>query len=1077
MMRRPAVLAVLLAAASVTFGPRDSQAQDEKRAVVPRSQGKPTAEPGKPKGPEGPGGPNLGGERFVRRNTEVMAEAKWQEAFKLLKKLIESTSDEDPSKPDLFYRLSEMYWERASAVGLNAFAREEECLEKSRGNAGAEDACTKAREAAVASTQQYRDQAIKIYKHIVQKYPRYPRLDGVLFALGYNFQQKGEPDSAKRIYIELIKRYPNSEHIADTLLNVGEIYFDAGQVDDASVAYGKVVSTYPESSVYGYALYKLAWCAFNQNRHTDALKYFLKVVEHTNDMRRSGQAGNRLTLKKEALRDLVRTYVNIDGANPVKAVDFFRRVAPDDYLDLAERLAELYSDTGQFQKSNSLYRELIRLQPNTYKAVSYQIKIAYNTGNIGQQIESVRELKRLVTLWSTVKDAKDADPARVAKDKASIEEQLRRVAVTYHTTAIKTKNPNDYALAYELYSDYVKVFPEGPEAYTMTFYFAELLYDSKKWQEAARNYERALELNPTGEFTKDAAHGTVLAYKKLLLDDTKGGAPSQKGGGGANAESVDIPEPQPISEDYERFIKACDLYKKYVDKSEYLVDIEYDAARIYYDLNHFDKAAPRFKDIAENHQKHRLAIYAANLLLDIYNLQKNFDELEKQADTFLRIYPRDRDPEFNDTLVTIKQQSTFKRCSSSEASKEYRKSARCYLNYAKKFPQSKFVDKALYNASLNLEREKLIEQSIQTKLELINNYKSSELVPKALYQIAGNLHALAIYSEASKAYEYYAEQFPDRDEAKDALRFAAIFRQGLGQMDEAIADARAYVKIIGTDKAKAAEVQFTLGMMFEKQGKWDEVIRHYQRFLKDYAGAATPDLIIEAHTRIGNAYMAEKKPDERKAQKAYEAAYSTFSDLSDEQKQGLTTGRSAVAEARFKQGEAIFREFEAAKLRILPYKNVTKYVTEMSEKIKARTEVIIRASKIYNEVIQFQSPNWAIAALARIGQMYQAMANDVYEAPAPGSFDEEQKEVFKGAMAERATVPEGKAVEAYVICMKKAQELRWFNEWSDLAERQLARLNPQEYRYNAEIRARPDHFGGKTIRGNIVTELKVEDDG
>ena len=55
--------------------------------------------------------------------------------------------------------------------------------------------------------------------------------------------------------------------------------------------------------------------------------------------------------------------------------------------------------------------------------------------------------------------------------------------------------------------------------------------------------------------------------------------------------------------------------------------------------------------------------------------------------------------------------------------------------------------------------------------------------------------------------------------------------------------------------------------------------------------------------------------------------------------------------------------------------------------------------------------------------------------------------------------------------------MRWFNEWSDLAERQLARLNPQEYRYNAEVRARPTNFGGKTVRGGLVTQVKVEEDG
>jgi tetratricopeptide (TPR) repeat protein len=227
MMRGPVALALAVVLGGVGLSSPEARAQEQKRQFVPKAQGGPA--PGEaPARRREQKGPGLDGERYMRAKVEVQAEAKWQESFKLLKKLIESTGDNDPTKPDLFYRLSEMYWERASSAGMVAFAREEQCLERARGNAGTEAECTRTREAEVAATEGYRDQAIKVYKHIVQNYPRYPRLDGVLFALAFNYQQKGEPEGAKKIYIELIKRYPDSDHIADSLLNLGEILFDAG---------------------------------------------------------------------------------------------------------------------------------------------------------------------------------------------------------------------------------------------------------------------------------------------------------------------------------------------------------------------------------------------------------------------------------------------------------------------------------------------------------------------------------------------------------------------------------------------------------------------------------------------------------------------------------------------------------------------------------------------------------------------------------------------------------------------------------------------------------------------------------
>lgn len=1070
--------AAALAAFALTLGAvhvDEAVAQDKKKSFVPEAQANTQGEPAKKRA--GKQGPGLGGEQFVRRQTEALAEEKWREAFNLLKKLIKTTPDSDPAKPDLLYRLSEMYWERASATEMRAFDTEEQCL-KSAPNDAAAAQCTKTREQTAAGAQQYRDQAIEVYKHIVKNFPRYPRLDGVLFALAFNYQRKDQPEAAKKIYGELIRRYPRSVHIPDTLLNIGEIFFEDGKVAQAKRAYEKVTTSYRDSTVYGYALYKLGWCNYNLGKFQDALKVFLRVIEHGRKMK-GGR--NRLTLIREAQRDLVRTYVHLDEANPNKAIPFFQRVAPDDYLDLSEKLAEAYADTGQYEKSNQLFRNLIKRQRSSYRVVGFQTMIASNTQNLGDQVKAIKELKRLVQLWAKVREAKDAEPDRVQRDEVRIEELLRRTAVDKHRLYMKTKNPDHAALAYDLYTDYVAIFPGGKNAYDMTFYFAELNYDLKKWKDAATSYEKALELQPKGQHTKDAAHGAVLAYKELL-NLSRTSQPKTKIDDESSLESkgeteVKIPEPEPISEDHLAYIAACDLYSKYVEKSEFLVDIEYDAALIYYNFNHFDKAIPRFKNIAEKHKNHRLAIYAANLLLDTYNLKRDFEALDKQVDIFLKIYTPDRDPEFYALLTKLKQQSTFKKCQGIETTKKYIEAARCFRRYARQFPKSDYVDEALYNAALNYEREKQIERAIQVRLTLVNNVGEGELVRKALYQIAGNLHALAIYSKASEAYEFYADNFPDTEEAKDAIRNAAVFRHGLGQLDKATENYLKYMKLVGRkDKEKASEVFFSLGDILEQQQEWKRAVSHYQKFLKDYGKVAKIDLILEAHTRIGNAYMKESRPDEKKAQKAYEQAYTTFMELSDADKKSVTTGIAAVAEARFKMGEAIFADLERKPLQGKSFRNLKRFVREMTDRIKERTLIVVEAQKIYLEVIEFRSPNWAIAALARIGQMYQALGNDIYNYPAPKSFNDEQVEIFKGQMTDMSEVQIGKAVEAYVLCMQKAQELRWFNQWSDLAEKQLASLRPREYRYNAERRAKPTYFGPPAVAQSVITDLPTEEE-
>ena len=132
-----------------------------------------------------------------------------------------------------------MFWERASSTDIQAFADEEKCLERG----GNEQNCEANRKALVARSEKYRDDAIKVYKHIVRNFPNYPRLDGVLFALAFNFQQKGKPQAAKKIYKTLIQRFPRSRHVPDTL-SISLKSTLRRNVNVATKAYRKVVTNY-----------------------------------------------------------------------------------------------------------------------------------------------------------------------------------------------------------------------------------------------------------------------------------------------------------------------------------------------------------------------------------------------------------------------------------------------------------------------------------------------------------------------------------------------------------------------------------------------------------------------------------------------------------------------------------------------------------------------------------------------------------------------------------------------------------------------------------------------------------------
>jgi hypothetical protein len=149
---------------------------------------------------------------------------------------------------------------------------------------------------------------------------------------------------------------------------------------------------------------------------------------------------------------------------------------------------------------------------------------------------------------------------------------------------------------------------------------------------------------------------------------------------------------------------------------------------------------------------------------------------------------------------------------------------------------------------------------------------------------------------------------------------------------------------------------------------------------------------------------------------------------------------------------------------------------KMREIFEKKLEVAQKAQKIYEEVILFKRPDWAIAALYKIGSQYQNFAETVRNSPIPDRLTFRQKELYKGMLEDRAVQVEKKAVKAYKRAINVAKKERWFNEYSRKAEVQLSDLRPKQYGEPAEIRAEPKHFRPGYTRSGFIDKLEEEGD-
>jgi len=201
----------------------------------------------------------------------------------------------------------------------------------------------------------------------------------------------------------------------------------------------------------------------------------------------------------------------------------------------------------------------------------------------------------------------------------------------------------------------------------------------------------------------------------------------------------------------------------------------------------------------------------------------------------------------------------------------------------------------------------------------------------------------------------------------------------------------------------------------------------------------------------------------------------------------------AVAEARFYQAEEELEKFLQIDFpRDLTFNKKDKKKFKDSQKrftkwLEEKGGKLAETQEMYQNVITLKSPNWAIAAAARIGQLFQTFADQLYTAPIPkppsipwqlryypdlkADFLQAYRDGYCDALVDKAEPLETKAIEGLQTCLGKSTELNWFNNWSRLCEAELNQIRPTEYPIASEIRLEPGQVASILANPTVVTEV------
>jgi len=1105
-----AVLAVLaLGAPGAAFAQeaapkkKDAKAKDRDK----EKDKKPTAKESEKKGPAKIEIPKE--EKEVSKDAQ--ADLKRDEAIKMLQE-ISARFPTGPRKADVMFQLAELYWEKSKYLYFKEMHKYnqdvEDCQKKSKDYRKCEDLKINTRQSEL-----YRKQALDIYQKIIKEYPDYPRKDEVLFVLGYNLYEMGKKTDGIKFYWDLIKQFPKSKFAPDAYLALGEHFFNNNEVFKAVQAYQKALG-YQDQKIYVFALYKLAWCDFNLGEYDKGIEKLKQVVEIA-----EGEERSKIQLKREALNDLSLFFAYVDAVD--EARDYFERAAGKSAVrELVKRLARIYEEQGKNDQAVKTFRMLINEFPNDPDAPSFQSSIIHAFKRVGQKDQVQKEIRRLVDLYrpkSPWAQANAGNEKAIVAAYELTENALRDIVQEYHQEAQKTKDARTYRLARDIYKEYLGNFPDAEHAYRLRFFYAEILYALEEYEKAAEQYSAVVDKNKKGEFSEKSAYNAVLALQRLVEAEAKGQAVREK----ADREKIDEKkqkegikqtvnlgqmklqegkkyDKKEIPSTEKKLATACDRFTEFYPKNAEFFAVKFKTAHIYYKYNHFDEASKRFGEFIDRYPENKYSQYAADLILDSYNIKEDWKNVHYWAKRFTEIKKLASQPDENNKKQTflvhlneVVEGARFK-IAMDVMDKEQKKedAAVAFRAFVADFPESKHGLKALYNAMVLFSDVMKLDKAIETGSLILAKYvketpgaakpvkitvgkeKKEKKAPKPakppkpgkgkeaaaaaeaakeekaaetqeIDPIERTRFLMATYHEktsdfkgAAEFYEKYFDKYPKTKDAPDALYNAALFREAMGDHNRAIENYGRYVKEYPLNKDNP-DINFKIGKIYQKREDWPKAKGIFQGFLDKYGRQVTTARNIEAEYELA---MTLRKMDQRAAsEKELEKVVKLGANL----KKGEVNEKVffMIAHARFLLVEPLYREFEAVKLELPQAK--------MKTQLKAKSDKLIKLvdekSGYYIDILKMGQGDMGVASLCRIGLVYQNFARSLFDAPVPRELNEEQRAIYQAELSNMAFPVEEKAIEAFEMALKKAYELGVYNEWTLLAQESYNKYKPGAY--------------------------------
>lgn len=952
-------------------------------------------------------------EFFIKGNEreaqlERLIDEQIQELYTLSQKFRKS-----PERGEIWLRLGEVYVEKAKMVQYRIQSELDKKIAdwESKGKKGNPPKVN------MDAPQVFNKKAIQLYEWYANDFPKSHKLDQAYFFLGYNYVEIGQFKKGTTFYERLTKQFPKSAYVTESYFALGEYYFEDGNWKKAIPNYKSVLAN-PTSRIYPFAMYKLAWAHYRSGQPAIAISYLEKVLQLSASQAAQqdslGKPVNKLRLVDEAVNDLILFYP--DAKAYQDAPNYFEEIGGSQKLyGNLEKLAYLYSDRGQREAARHVFNHLIEMQPNAPKNFDFQHQIVMNYFSGGSRQTFRQELFNWITNYNESGDWAKVNPKEVARATDTRETTLRNYILQEHKALQKSRAVLGQKLTKNTYELYIKEFSNSKNLAEMKFFYGELLYDMGEYDKASEQYNWVISNAPNSQYHSAAVLNQLLALEKSL--------PSDKELEKIRGASLD---PFEMNKEEKDFVSAGSDYTKKFPKADKVVDIKFKVGRTYYSHNYFDQALASFRDIVKEHPKTPFAKYSANLILDIYNLRKDYEGLTKAGQELLSS-PDIKSTDINMDIQDVVERAKFKEAQDFEGSKNYINSAKGFEAFSRAYPSSKLASIAKFNAGVNYERSGELIKSTQMydgflasgrKNENEKQRKETRRLLGRIYERTGQLEKAAI------EFEKFTQENPNDPLTPDLYYNAAVIYAGFKNTPKAV---RSYERFYETSKkANRVEAIYLIGEIYEKRGSLSSANKYFERFIDE--NPRDMKLVISAAYHVAKNY--EKMKQTAKSEEWFKKIASLQRRASGD------LGVREATEGRFNMTLRTFDELKAIRIPSNP--------AQQGAAVQKKLALLNRLNQELGQIVKLDVGDFVVASLTVAGQAYDHMSSSIYAAPIPKGMNSDEQQRYNAEVDKIAGPLRKQAIDNYKGSIQKARQIDVYNNWVLVSHEALGRLDKNE---------------------------------